>query len=53
MLYFIDQGWMSWKRKGEIPVKLIFGFDAPRTFSKVTLFTSNLFHVGAQVREFA
>ena len=45
----LDQGWMSWKRKRDMPVKLIFGFDAPRRFSKATLFTSNLFHLGAQV----
>ena len=48
-LKYSDQGWMSWKKRGDKPVKLIFRFDAPRVFNKVTLFTSNLFHLGAQV----
>ena len=48
-LTYLDQGWMSWKKRGDKPVKLMFRFDAPRVFNKVTLFTSNLVHLGAQV----
>lgn len=41
---------MSWKKKGPRPIELIFQFDAPRNFTKITIFTSNLFHLGVQVK---
>ena len=40
---------MSWKRKGSKPLEVVFKFEAPRNFSKVNIFTSNLFHLNVQV----
>jgi hypothetical protein len=46
----VEDGWMSWKRKGlDKPVELIFKFDSPRRFSKVNIFTANLIHLNIQV----
>ena len=49
-LYFLEDGWMSWKRKGQNqPIEIVFKFDSPRTFRKVNIFTANLIHLGIQV----
>ena len=49
MLLKTADGWMSWKRKGSKPLEVVFKFEAPRNFSKVNIFTSNLFHLNVQV----
>lgn len=49
-MYIAEEGWMSWKRKGEEkPVELIFKFESPRQFKKVHIFTANLLHLNTQV----
>ena len=50
---FLEDGWMSWKRKGQNqPIEIVFKFDSPRTFRKVNIFTANLIHLGIQVCTF-
>ena len=47
---FSEDGWMSWKRKGQNkPVELIFKFDDIRKFTKVNIYTANLLHLHTQV----
>lgn len=46
---FSDKGWLGWKRKGSKPIELIFEFANLRSFSKVSIFTSNRFDLNIQV----
>ncbi len=41
---------MSWKRKVSKPLEIVFKFDGARNFSKVNIFSSNLFHLNVQVK---